>query len=39
MLVVSDSSPEDAFDRLKQTDFWVSPKFLDERLALFLRRE
>jgi predicted nucleic acid-binding protein len=29
---------EKAFDRVKQTDFWVSPKFLDERLALFRAR-
>jgi predicted nucleic acid-binding protein len=24
----------DAFDRVKQTDFWISPQFLDERLKL-----
>jgi predicted nucleic acid-binding protein len=29
---------EKAFNRLKQTDFWVSPKFLDERLVLFHER-
>ena len=29
----------DAFEKVKQTDFWVSPKFLDERLALFRQRE
>ena len=28
-----------AFEQVKQTDFWISPKFLDERLALVLRRE
>ncbi len=28
----------EAFDKVKQTDFWVSPKFLDERLARFLER-
>lgn len=28
----------DAFEKVKKTDFWVSPTFLDERLALFLRR-
>jgi predicted nucleic acid-binding protein len=26
---------EVAFERIKQTDFWVSEKFLDERLAMF----
>jgi predicted nucleic acid-binding protein len=26
---------QEAFDRLKQTDFWISHKLLDERLALF----
>jgi len=26
----------DAFEKVKRTDFWVSPTFLDERLALFL---
>ena len=25
---------EQAFNKVKPTDFWVSPKFLDERLAL-----
>jgi predicted nucleic acid-binding protein len=25
----------DAFDRVKQTDFWISPQFLDERLKLY----
>ena len=25
-----------AFERVKQTDFWISHKLLDERLALFL---
>jgi predicted nucleic acid-binding protein len=25
----------DAFDRVKQTDFWISHKLLDERLRLF----
>lgn len=28
----------DAFDRVKQTDFWISHKLLDERLALHIRR-
>jgi len=28
----------DAFERMKKTDFWVTPTFLDERLALFLAR-
>jgi predicted nucleic acid-binding protein len=28
-----------AFERVKQTDFWISHKLLDERLALFLRRK
>lgn len=27
----------DAFDRLKETDFWISHKLLDERLKLFGR--
>jgi predicted nucleic acid-binding protein len=27
-----------AFERVKQTDFWISHKLLDERLALFLQR-
>ena len=27
-----------AFERVKQTDFWISHKLLDERLALFLGR-
>jgi predicted nucleic acid-binding protein len=26
---------EQAFEKIKLTDFWVSPRFLDERLALF----
>ena len=29
---------KDAFDRLKQTDFWISPELLDERLRLFERQ-
>ncbi len=29
----------DAFEKVKQTDFWVSPAFLDGRLALFLTRK
>lgn len=29
---------ERAFEAVKQTDFWVSPKFLDERLVLFRKR-
>jgi predicted nucleic acid-binding protein len=29
---------EQAFHKVKQTDFWVSPKFLDERLALYRER-
>jgi len=28
-----------AFEAVKRTDFWVSPKFLDERLALFQKHE
>lgn len=28
----------EAFEAIKRTDFWVSPGFLDERLALFLKR-
>lgn len=28
-----------AFEEVKKTDFWVSPKFLDERLALFQQRK
>jgi uncharacterized protein DUF3368 len=28
-----------AFDRLKQTDFWVTPKFLAERLTRFRERQ
>ncbi len=27
-----------AFEKVKQTDFWVSPKFLAERLTMFLAR-
>jgi predicted nucleic acid-binding protein len=27
-----------AFEKVKKTDFWVSPLFLDERLARFLER-
>ncbi len=29
----------DAFERLKQTDFWISHQLLDERLKLFLSQE
>ena len=29
---------EETFERVKQTDFWISHTLLDERLALFLRR-
>ena len=29
---------KEAFERVKQTDFWVSHTLLDQRLALFLRR-
>jgi predicted nucleic acid-binding protein len=29
----------DTFDDVKRTDFWVNPKFLDERLALFLEKQ
>jgi predicted nucleic acid-binding protein len=29
----------DAFEKVKKTDFWVSPTFLDERLALCLARK
>ncbi len=28
-----------AFERVKQTDFWISHKLLDERLARFLQRK
>ncbi|HVA50702.1 MAG TPA: DUF3368 domain-containing protein [Pirellulales bacterium] len=28
----------DAFERVKQTDFWISPDLLDERLKLWLTR-
>lgn len=30
---------ERAFEEVKKTDFWVSPQFLDERLALFRERQ
>lgn len=30
---------KDAFDRLKETDFWVSPKLLDLRLQKYLEGE
>jgi hypothetical protein len=30
---------EDAFARLKKTDFWISPQLLDERLKLQLARK
>lgn len=29
----------DSFDRLKQTDFWISHQLLDERLKLFERQQ
>lgn len=29
----------EAFEAVKRTDFWVSPRFLDERLSLFLKRQ
>jgi predicted nucleic acid-binding protein len=29
---------KESFERVKQTDFGISPRFLDERHALFLRR-
>ena len=29
---------QDAFARLKHTDFWISPRLLDERLKLYERR-
>jgi predicted nucleic acid-binding protein len=29
---------EEAFERVKRTDFWISHTLLDERLARFLRR-
>lgn len=29
---------KEAFDQLKGTDFWISPKLLDERLNLFVAR-
>jgi hypothetical protein len=31
--------PQEAFERVKQTDFWITHKLLDERLALFLQRK
>jgi predicted nucleic acid-binding protein len=30
---------KDVFDRLKQTDFWISHKLLDERLTLFQKQQ
>ncbi len=30
---------EEAFAQMKQTDFWISHKLLDERLTLFLQRK
>lgn len=30
---------QDAFGRLKNTDFWISPQLLDERLKLYLARK
>jgi predicted nucleic acid-binding protein len=30
---------KEAFAKVKQTDFWISQKLLDERLALFLQRK
>ena len=30
---------EHAFDRIKRTDFWVSPRFLGERLQAFQKRQ
>jgi predicted nucleic acid-binding protein len=30
---------EQAFEKVKQTDFWLAPTFLDERLARFRERE
>src|SRR4051812_838901 len=30
---------KDAFDQLKQTDFWISHKLLDQRLELFQRQQ
>jgi predicted nucleic acid-binding protein len=29
---------QDAFARVKRTDFWISPELLDERLKLYLAR-
>ncbi len=29
----------DAFERVKRTDFWISPRLLDERLELHLARK
>ena len=30
---------KEVFQRLKQTDFWISPKLLDERLKLFEKQQ
>jgi len=30
---------KDTFDRIKKTDFWISPEFLDVRLRLHLERK
>jgi predicted nucleic acid-binding protein len=30
---------DDAFDRVKRTDFWISPKLLDERLKIYQKRK
>jgi predicted nucleic acid-binding protein len=30
---------KEAFDRIRKTDFWVSPKLLEERLKIFLSRK
>jgi predicted nucleic acid-binding protein len=29
---------KEAFEKVKQTDFWISPKLLDERLKIYQRR-
>jgi predicted nucleic acid-binding protein len=30
---------EEAFERVKRTDFWISPSLLDERLKMFRGRQ
>ena len=37
MIVIADSSPFIALTAIKQSDFWISHKLLDQRLTLFLK--